>query len=165
VEEAAPRRLDDRSLLVELQSRYARFIDDGDLEGVVGCFTEDAVADYDDGAVRLRGQDQLRRFFAAAFEDLVGPRHPCSHLVGGLTVELDGDSAGTETSAVAYLTRSPGLLLVRGLRYSDKLLRGADGWRIARRRHYALWQVEMPASSGAQASSGAVGGPGSARTS
>ncbi len=132
----------DREELADLAARYARCIDAGDLEGVLSCFTEDAEAEY--GATRLHGSEDLRRFFVAAFEALVGPRHPSTHLLGGVEIELDGDTARTETTAVAFLTREPDLLLLRGLRYSDELVRREDGWRIARRRHRSLWQAELP---------------------
>jgi ketosteroid isomerase-like protein len=144
MDEAALRQLQDRSEITELVNRYASRIDDGDMEGLLACFTADAHAEYNGGTVTLRGHAELRHFFASAFENRVGPRQPSTHLIGGVIVEIDGDSARGDTTAVAYLTHSPGCVTVRGLRYRDSFVRDAGGWLIARREHSATWQYEAP---------------------
>jgi hypothetical protein len=50
--------------------------------------------------------------------------------------------------AVAHLIEGvagPGHVMVRGLRYEDRLVRQADGWRIAHRIHRSLWQYDAEA--------------------
>ena len=60
-------------------------------------------------------------------------------------VTIDGDTAHAETQGVAYLASAAlGTVVTRGLRYSDDLRRGTDGWRITRRVHRSIWQTEAP---------------------
>jgi hypothetical protein len=72
-----------------------------------------------------------------------------NHVMGQCDIHLDGDSARSETYAVAYLLL-PGAtgdrLLSRGLRYHDRLRREPRGWRIVERRHHRDWMVEHPTS-------------------
>jgi ketosteroid isomerase-like protein len=132
---------EDRAAIFELESRYAQAIDDGDLDGVVACFTPEAEALYEDGqTVTMRGEAELREFFTMAFEQLVGPRHPCTHLLGGITTEAEGEGARSDATMVAHLTREPGVLIVKGLRYRDRLERSGGGWRIAHRHHTCSWE-------------------------
>lgn len=132
---------EDRVAIFELASRYAQAIDDGDLEGVVTCFAPDAEALYEDGeTVTMRGEAQLREFFTMAFEKLVGPKHPCTHLLGGITIADDGDGIRSDARMVAYLTREPGKLIMKGLRYLDHLERRDGTWLIAHRHHSCAWE-------------------------
>ena len=135
----------DRTAILELESRYAQAVDDGDLDAVVACFAADAEALYDDGLeVALRGEAEIRAFFTMAFEELVGPKHPCTHLLGGVTITDDGDGARSDARMVAYLTREPGALIMKGLRYLDRLELRDDTWRITHRHHTCSWEAVTP---------------------
>jgi hypothetical protein len=72
-----------------------------------------------------------------------------SHAVASQQITLDGGLAHADTFVVAHLVEGavagPGAILVRGLRYTDDLVRTEEGWRIAHRRHHSLWQYEAKA--------------------
>ncbi|MET0780314.1 MAG: nuclear transport factor 2 family protein, partial [Microbacterium sp.] len=57
---------DDRFAIADLCARYAWALDVGDTEGVVACFTEDAIFDE---IVYARGRDQIRKAVKQLFHD------------------------------------------------------------------------------------------------
>jgi hypothetical protein len=84
---------------------------------------------------------------AAAIEFLHGVRRYAmsSHGAYSQHLEVDGDTATADTFAVAYLILPGGdgrPVLVRGLRYLDRLRKLPEGWRITRRLHIPSWQFE-----------------------
>jgi 3-phenylpropionate/cinnamic acid dioxygenase small subunit len=134
--------MDDDNAIRNLIYRYARGVDDRDMDGVLACFTDDA-------DVALEGAPEgivdLRSFYAGLFQEGPGGIGEAStHLMANVLVEVDGDSAHAETQAVAYLLRGD-TVMVRGIRYDDACARTPAGWRIERRRHRAEWQYEVPA--------------------
>ena len=69
--------------------------------------------------------------------------------MGNLSVHrLEGDVSETETYAIAYLVR-PGKtanqIVMRSLRYLDRLRRVNGDWRISERRHTLDWSCDAPA--------------------
>jgi len=70
-----------------------------------------------------------------------------NHVRGQSVVELMGDMATGETNAIGYLVMDgdPPRMLVRGLRYLDRFVRTAAGWRIAERHHNVDWMFEADA--------------------
>jgi hypothetical protein len=51
-----------------------------------------------------------------------------------------------DTFAVAYLVDRPdpdGMVIVRGIRYRDRLERRGDRWKIVSRLHSSQWQYEV----------------------
>ena len=65
------------------------------------------------------------------------------HFMGNHSVVLEGDTARSETYALAHLIDRPPegrRMRTRGLRYVDELTRQADGrWLIGRREHILDW--------------------------
>jgi hypothetical protein len=72
-----------------------------------------------------------------------------THFMGNLSINrLEGDAAETETYAIAYLVRPAkpaDQIIMRSLRYLDRLRRVSDGWRISERRHTLDWSCDAPA--------------------
>jgi uncharacterized protein (TIGR02246 family) len=136
----------DRDEILELMARYAHFVDDRDLDGIVALFTPDGQIDFEGGQSSGVSHDGIRRAYAAAFAQPVLARPSTStHLMSNTILTLDGDHARAETEAVAYLAdASTGKVVTRGLRYSDDLTRTSDGWRFAHRVHRSVWQTEAP---------------------
>jgi ketosteroid isomerase-like protein len=127
---------DDWHAVYDVLVRYAAAIDRQDFEGAGDCFTADASATY--GGIELRGgRPQIVGFL----RDAMATTSASTHLVGGVRIRIDGDQADAEQSAVAFRVEN-GRLLVRGLRYTDRLRRADPGWRIANRVHEALWSAE-----------------------
>ena len=84
-------------------------------------------------------------FLENAFSDeVLGAARPSSHLMANVLIDLDGDRARVETTALACVTNNPGLVTLRGLHYSDVCEHHADGWQIRARNHRADWEFSAP---------------------
>jgi len=136
----------DRSDITQLMYRYADAMDRRDIDAVLRCFTDDAETSWHGGAVSASGGRELQRFLENAFSDdvLGSAAKPSSHLMANVMIELDGDRAQVETTALACVTNRPDLVTVRGIHYSDVCERDADGWRIRTRHHRADWEFSAP---------------------
>jgi hypothetical protein len=132
---------EDRVEIVELLVRYAHCCDDRDFAGAGACFTPDAQAEY--SGVRLpRGVEHI----VAHLQPLANLALT-QHMVGSVSVRLDGDAATARSYAVAHLVRATADghdVVHRGLCYDDRLVRTSDGWRISDRRHRVLWSTSAP---------------------
>ncbi len=122
----------------DLLSRYAQGVDRGDVAAVLACFCEDALAEYEGGAIRLHGREALQRFISNA---LTGPS---THLISNTVIELEGETARTSSSAIACLTREANLVKVRGLVYETHCRRQLNSWRITKLMHRSTWQFAAP---------------------
>lgn len=123
--------------------RYACGIDDRILDEVLACFTDDADVALE-GAAESIGD--LRSFYAELLQEgPLGIGEASTHVLAGMLVDIEGDTARVSTRGLAHLLRGD-VVMVRGIRYDDCCTRTAAGWRIARRRHRADWQYEVPAS-------------------
>lgn len=132
---------EDRAAIAELLSRYAQGCDRRDLDAVGGCFTEDAQAEYS-GKRLPRGVAHIVAHMAPLAQ------LPASqHLVGSVSVEIDGDAATASSYTTAHLVRAVDdghVVIHRGLHYADKLVRTPAGWRISERIHRVLWSTSQP---------------------
>lgn len=134
------RALLDREEIRTLLNRYATRIDACDVAGVVACFTDDAVVELSGGEHLLVGRAALTAHWTSSLGSVPGMTRATTHLVGDVLIELDGDVAAVLSQAIAVLHLGDDAS-VRGLRYRDECRRTADGWRIARRTHHAVWQL------------------------
>ena len=136
----------DRDDILDLVARYAHTVDDRDVDGILACFAPDGRIDFEGGASSGVGHDGIRAAFEAAFArpELARPA-TSTHLMANTLLTVDGDRAHAETHGVAYLASpATGTVTTRGLRYSDDLVRGDDGWRITHRVHRSTWQTDAP---------------------
>jgi 3-phenylpropionate/cinnamic acid dioxygenase small subunit len=125
--------LADRLEIDDLLTRYATAVDTKDWELFATCFTADAFIDYTAAGGIKGAVADVRQWLAQVL-----PTFPMTqHLVTNRAVVIDGDSA---TSRCAFFNpmglsgHSGGLILFfEGGYYNDKLVRTADGWRIAER--------------------------------
>jgi uncharacterized protein (TIGR02246 family) len=143
-------RADDRIAVVDLLHRYAHAVDDADAAAVVECFTRDGRFGTRDGAVAVRGRDALLSFFRAAFaRPMAPPAVVTTHLMGNavVTVAAGRGEATTVLDAVVHRwSAAAATVIVRGLRYRDRVVRSdPGGWLLAAREHDLRWQGEMPA--------------------
>jgi len=137
------RRLEDREAIAELMSRYAEAVRLGSAEAMADCFSEDASIEY--GADVKRGKRELLGYFSQQLESLAEDRLASTPLIGNLTIDLDGDAARCESTVLAIHARRPegrGVVVVRGTRNDDDVVRTDEGWRIRSRVHSTLWQFE-----------------------
>lgn len=128
----------DEQLIRSVLERYFYGIDSRDRAIVASCFTDDAKAIYHKGFTT-----EERHTGGGAIADSLITRisvySHTNHLGSNTAVTLSGDTAHAVTHAIAHVIY--GDIRVRGIRYIDDLVRGADGeWRIAQRTHIPLWQ-------------------------
>ncbi len=124
----------DRDEIAAIVHRYAELLDGGDVEGVVGLFSQATWRSAATGTV-LRTPDELR----AVYSSLVPTDGPIRtrHLMHNLVVEMDdgADDASARCSYTVLEGGDPGapvrILLVG--RYEDRYHRGDDGWHLADR--------------------------------
>lgn len=139
------RELADRQAIRDLISRYAAAIDDRDFGAVAACFADDAKAEYS-GHVLEPGVTAIVRHL-----ELIRSIPASTHLIGNVLIELRGDQADVRSQAVVHLVLGTapgqGLVLIRGLHYHDRVVRQAERWVIAERRHGADWSLEVAGTS------------------
>jgi 3-phenylpropionate/cinnamic acid dioxygenase small subunit len=135
--------MDDRQQIQDVLVRYAEGIDRRDFEAVASCFMTDARACYGGRNVGP-GVETIVEFLRHG----VGSSLSSTHLVGNLQIEVDGDRATSVSATIAVHVVEGATdgtrVLIRGLRYHDRLKRGEAGWRIAERVHEQRWTAESP---------------------
>jgi hypothetical protein len=125
---AAAPSTEDVVAIHQLLGLYGHVVDGySEQDRLAEVFTDDAVfdtADFDQGA--HRGLDAIRAIFA-----LGAPPHPPAHLATNFFVYREGDRTLAHSK---WLTIDRATGGVRSGDYHDELVRGPDGWRIARRK-------------------------------
>jgi ketosteroid isomerase-like protein len=132
----AVHELADRAAIQDVMLRYARGVDRRDLDLVASCFTPDA--SYEGALARGTIADALARL-----RDSMARYDSTMHFVGNQLIEISGDSARSETYAVAHHRLSESgvsKLFTVGVRYVDELRRDGERWRIQRRVVHTDWQ-------------------------
>lgn len=115
--------------ITDVLVRYATGIDDRDWEAFRSCFTSDCHADYGD-AGSFTDVDSLTAFMTTSHE----PMGHTFHRITNVVVRVAGDRATARSYVDAVLLAPDGATGVNPVgRYDDELVRGSDGWRIARR--------------------------------
>lgn len=134
--------LQDRQEIADVLHRYGYALDGRDWDGLRACFLPDVVGHY--GGDPLQGYEAIEELCRVTLE----PLSVSQHLIGNVTVSVDGDAA----SATCYLHAQhvlPGTpggeQFIFAGRYLDLLVRTPDGWRIAERTLEAMWTSGNPA--------------------
>lgn len=134
-------QLNDRIEIEELLARYSRALDYRQFDDLEGIFTPDA--EFDAGGL---GHPQGPAAIRAMIEGTIGHLDATQHLVGKSLIEFsaDGDSAEVRTYLISQHIResAPGPVkhYFLGGEYADRVVRTADGWRIAYRRLDRMWK-------------------------
>lgn len=148
--------------IAEICHTYALGVDERDWPAVRRCFTPSATADYLDRP-RCDGFEAIEAFLRRA----VGALDATHHLIGNVTVRVDGELATSNCYLHAQHVRrgTPGgdLFTIGGV-YRDTLILGADGWRISHRELRATWSAGNPAVLGRTEQLGQGGPPPGAQT-
>jgi ketosteroid isomerase-like protein len=125
---------------------YCRLLDERDIDELMRrVYLPDAVDDRKRGTP-LRGHDEIRGYFASAFEHVASTAHLLSNI--DVEVSQDGTRATSYSRVTAYHWMYGGEpvreadFVVLGS-YDDELVRTDDGWRIARRVVGALGQAGL----------------------
>ncbi|MEZ0075339.1 nuclear transport factor 2 family protein [Planotetraspora sp. GP83] len=130
---------DDWIAIYQLQANYARYVDEPDLEALVGLFTDDATWSASTPMkVTYRGRQELTAGLTQVI--LISQNgdpeisHPSVHMLGSPVIQIDGDSAIGHWSLVALaLAGAVGEPVLRATgSYEIAYSRVDAGWKIAR---------------------------------
>jgi 3-phenylpropionate/cinnamic acid dioxygenase small subunit len=126
-------QLVDRAEISDLLAAYSTAIDTQDWAGLAAVFTPDAECDY--GTLgNPHGPDEIAGLVSRTLTGLDATQH----LVGNVVVHVDGDRATAECYLIAQHVRGDRHYLLGG-RYSDRVVRTPQGWRIAHRTLHRGW--------------------------
>jgi len=136
----------DRLAIRAQVQRYFFGLDTRDVEVVLSTFTGDVTLRYMDGALVMRGLDEARDYFAGhrgpthlGITDLIGS----THLLANSAIEVAGDEATCRLAGLVFhrgRLNDRDVLVQRGLRYEDRLVRTEGTWLVAERLHATGWQ-------------------------
>jgi SnoaL-like domain len=146
--DSASRETADRVAIAGVLHRYARGLDTFDAEVTASCFTDDCRYHLGDHVIVGRGA--LLDVFADRTgvrkrETGLDPIEAFTHPMSNIEVWLDGDRARAESMVTAYVVGRRGsdqVMLVRCVRYYDRLVRVGDEWSINERHHVLQWSYE-----------------------
>jgi ketosteroid isomerase-like protein len=147
-------QLADRAEICELLTSYFSGLDSLDHEAVLNVFADEACLAIS-GEHVATGRQEIQAFFADQHSSTPGSgasgreTRISHHLMGVPSIVVDGDTAATETYALVHLAKGDpadgGEVIVRAIRYIDKLRRTVEGWRIVDRLHVADLGMSVPA--------------------
>ena len=134
-DDAALRELVDRAAVRDVVYTYARGVDRKDIALVASCFAPDCT--YDGSLGRTTARDALARL-----EERWGQYDATMHFMGNCLIDLDGDTARSETYCVAYHRRRVDGAqkdFTVAVRYCDEMTRLDGHWRIRHRQVVTVW--------------------------
>ena len=121
--------IEDRAALERVLQRYYAAVDSmRDIEGLLDCFTSDAVFDVVDlGLPLLRGHEAIRTFFRGVFDETL---HHVHHVTNFRVSRLAGDEATGHGYVFAKAEGRNGVKVVVHCKYDIEYVRTPDGWKI-----------------------------------
>jgi 3-phenylpropionate/cinnamic acid dioxygenase small subunit len=136
--------LQDRFEIDELLTRYATAIDDKTFDVLDSVFTPDAHVDYVSAGGIAGDYSTVKQWLSEIL-----PTFPSyQHLVGNRRISIDGDTATSVATFHNPMVMADGTMFFCGGEYHDKLVRTAEGWRIAERVEKTAYSTGlMPATS------------------
>jgi len=118
-----------RDEIVDLLTRYAVSIDTRDWDRFRTCFTADVDADYGEIG-HWQGVEEITAFMVEVHSG------PSLHRLSTMDIAVDGDTATARTYVDALVLGPDGRTGANSHGYyDDEIVRTAEGWRIAKRRH------------------------------
>ena len=145
----ALQRLVDRAEIYDVLARYFRGLDSSDPQMVRSCFAQDVEAKYNDRPT-ARGVEAVVGDIGIFSKFESGVLKCSTHFMGNVCYEfLDERSVLTQTNAIAFLVRpdkQADTLLIRNLRYLDRLQKDSGNWLITSRQHTLDWIGETSSS-------------------
>jgi len=121
----------DRIALMDVMLKYAKGVDDRDLELYRSCFADD-VEVLGFGEQTYRGGDAWTAYVVQALERF----GPTQHMLGPQLATVDGDTAvcRTDVQALHYLKDAPGTTLTLWATYETEMRRIDGDWKISRHK-------------------------------
>lgn len=122
----------------DLFTRYATALDHGDVETIVGCFTEDAVVDSPVMGA-FKGQAAIRDF-AERNARLRQAGVQMRHAISNVRADVDGNRARAGCYLLNYLTKDGKSELLSPGEYDCRLVKAGGEWRF----EYRLVILDRP---------------------
>jgi uncharacterized protein (TIGR02246 family) len=123
--------IEDRLAINDLFVRYATALDDGDVEGIVSCFTEDGA--LESPVVGVRSGRAGIRAFAEQFAAFHAGGAQLRHVLTNLAVTVDGNTARATCYLVNIITRDGQSRMGPPGRYDCRLARVNGAWLFQHR--------------------------------
>jgi len=136
--------MSDRLEIQDLFARYSFAIDERDWDALDQVFTPDARIDYSETGGAKGGFAEIKAWLPLALE-----RFPVfQHMVATTRLDLDGDTATSRTILFNPMVHrdvaGAEQVFFIGLWYRDRLVRTANGWRIAERYEEMAYSHNVP---------------------
>jgi uncharacterized protein (TIGR02246 family) len=123
--------LEDRAAIHDLFTRYCCALDDGEIETVVNCFTEDAM--LKSPVIDISGHHEIRAF-AERFAAQRAAGTQFRHVVSNIAVTINGNRAAATAYLLVLISKSGNHRTLPPGRYDCELIKQDSGqWRFSRR--------------------------------
>jgi uncharacterized protein (TIGR02246 family) len=123
--------MDDRQMISDLFVRYTTALDAGDVETIVGCFTEDGALESPAVGV-YAGREGIREF-AERFARFHERGAQLRHFISNLAVQVEGDEARATCYLLTVITRDGKTELMPPGRYDCRLEKIGGQWLFKHR--------------------------------
>jgi ketosteroid isomerase-like protein len=130
-------RLEDRAALQDCLTAFCNAVDSlSDIDGLLNCFTEDAVFDLSGIHLpRFNGHGEIRTFFLQVFSDMT--HH--AHYAANFTInDLQPQTAKCQAAIIGMGVAKDGNSVLVYVRYILTMIRTGAGWKIKRLDESAL---------------------------
>lgn len=136
--------ISDRLEIQDLLARYCHAIDSRDWDALDAVFTPDAQIDYAETGGARGSYPEIKAWLPRALE-----RFPAfQHMVATSKLDIAGDEAASRTILFNPMVHRDDAgreqVFFIGLWYRDRLVRTADGWRIAERYEEMAYAHNTP---------------------
>jgi hypothetical protein len=154
MDEHTLQRLVDRIEATDVVYRYGSSVDRADWVGLRSIFVDDARVRYGNGPV-IEGADALVSMLASHATGRIGSHH----LLSVYHCDIDGDTAHALCYHTSHLVfdSDPDVARTTVGRYHDRLVRTAEGWKIAQIVMEIVWAGERHDPNGRLAAAGGRG--------
>jgi ketosteroid isomerase-like protein len=138
------RRLEDERAIHRTLVRYGFAVDVGDSEATADLYTDDCLIELDfDGGRTFRGRPGAKGLVDDETHQLLLPN--CAHLIGPLSVVVDGDRAVATGYAMVVKRNGDSFDIWRQGCGRWELVRVGDDWRISHRTSIAVGSADAQA--------------------
>jgi ketosteroid isomerase-like protein len=124
-------QIEDRIRIEDLFSRYMWAIDTGNVEALVGCFTESGALESP-AVGRYAGRTAIRDF-AARFARFRERGSQLRHVISNIVVDAAGETAAARCYLIVFLTRDGSSRLLGPGRYECELRKTEGAWLFQNR--------------------------------
>ena len=122
--------LEDRAAIHDLFTRYCCALDNGEVETVVACFTEDAA--LKSPVIDISGHDEIRAF-AGRFAAQRAAGTQFRHMVTNIAVTIDGDRVTATAYLLVLISQNRSHRTLPPGRYECELVKQGGRWLFSRR--------------------------------